>query len=100
MMILKRIGVLSLGKMEGGLGALMGLIIGAIFSLVSLVGSMAGMASGENEAAFGFLFGIGAIIIVPIIYGIFGFLGGMLIAFLYNLVAKFAGGIEFHFEQM
>lgn len=99
-MILKRIGVLSCGKMEGGLGALMGLILGAIFSLMSLVGAMAGMASGENEAAFGFLFGVGAIIILPIVYGIFGFIGGLLVAFLYNLVAKFAGGIELHFEQM
>lgn len=98
-MILKRIGVMSCGKMLGVLYALMGLIFGAIFSLLSLVGAMAGMASGEDQAVFGLFFGVGAIVILPILYGIFGFLGGLLSAFLYNVVAGFAGGIELGLEQ-
>lgn len=93
-MVLKRIGVLSCGKIMGALYALMGLIFGAIFSLLSLVGAMAGMASGEGEAIFGLLFGVGAIIALPLFYGVLGFLGGLLTAFLYNLVAGFAGGLE------
>ena len=98
MMILKRIGVMSCGKMAGALYALMGLIIGAIVSLLSLVGAVAGMASGEDQAAFALLFSA-AIVILPILYGLLGFLGGLLTAFLYNVVAKFAGGLELGLEQ-
>ncbi|HEX9670962.1 MAG TPA: hypothetical protein VGC93_15930 [Thermoanaerobaculia bacterium] len=99
MTILKRIGVLSCGKMMGALYALMGLIFGAIFSLLSLVGGLAGLASGEDQAIFGVLFGVGAIVILPILYGIFGFLGGLLTAFLYNVVAGIAGGVELQLQQ-
>jgi hypothetical protein len=99
MTILKRIGVLSCGKMMGVLYALLGLIIGAVFSLLSFVGAMAGVASGEKEAVFGLLFGVGAILILPIFYGVIGFLGGLLTSFLYNIVAGIVGGVELHLEQ-
>jgi len=99
MTILKRIGVLSCGKMMGVLYALLGLIIGAVFSLLSFVGAMAGVASGEKEAVFGLLLGVGAILILPIFYGVIGFLGGLLTSFLYNIVAGIVGGVELHLEQ-
>jgi hypothetical protein len=40
--------------------------------------------------------GIGAIlaIFLPIFYAIAGFIGGVIVAFVYNLVAKWTGGIE------
>lgn len=98
-MTLKRIGVLSCGKITGALYALLGLIFGAILSLLSLVGAMAGLASGEDEAVFGLFFGVGAIVFVPIFYGLLGFLGGLLTAFLYNIVAGFTGGLELQLEQ-
>ena len=99
-MTLKRIGVLSCGKMMGALYALMGLIFGALFSLLSLMGVMAGMASqeGGDAAVFGALFGVGAIIILPIFYGVMGFVAGLLTSALYNLVARFAGGLELQLE--
>jgi len=31
---------------------------------------------------------------MPIFYGILGFIGALISAFLYNIAAKFAGGIE------
>ncbi len=98
-MTLKRIGVLSLGLMAGGIYASIGLIIGFFFTVLSLLGSaMSMMDQGGGEAAFGFLFGIGAIVIFPILYGILGFIGGMLVALFYNLIAKFLGGVEIELE--
>lgn len=95
-MILKRIGILSLVKMSGILYACMGLIIGAILTIVSLVGGAIGMASGNDPAAgfVGLIFGVGAIIILPIFYGVLGAVTGAFGGFIYNLVASVAGGVE------
>jgi len=40
------------------------------------------------------LFGIGAIVIVPIFYGAIGFIGGIISAAIYNLIGSTIGGIE------
>ena len=40
-----------------------------------------------------------ALIAMPIMFATFGFIAGVLGAFLYNLVARWVGGIEMHFEQ-
>ena len=92
---IKKIGVLSLGKVLGILYALMGFLIGAIMTLFSLVSST---ASSSILGIFGVLFGIGAIILLPIFYGIAGFIGGLIAALLYNLVASWVGGIEVETE--
>jgi hypothetical protein len=96
-MTLNRIGVLSCGKVLGTLYVAVGFVFGLIFSLISVLGMAIGAGSGEiggGQALFGMLFGIGAVIILPIFYGIMGFLGGLLMAALYNLVARVVGGIE------
>lgn len=96
-MILKRIAPLSLAKMFALLYGLMGLLIGALISLLSVVGAFA--AAGQNQdGAFAFLFGAGAFIILPIFYAVVGAVGGFLTAFIYNLVARMAGGVEIELE--
>ena len=93
---IRRFGVLSVGKVSGMLYALFGLLAGAILALLSLFG--AGLTAALQEsgapAFMGVLFGFGAIIILPIFYGVIGFLGGMLSAAIYNLAAGATGGIE------
>jgi hypothetical protein len=42
--------------------------------------------------------GAGAIILMPIMYGIMGFIGGIISAALYNLLAGIIGGIEMNFD--
>jgi hypothetical protein len=91
-MTIKRIGPLSAAKITGTLYALLGLIAGGIVSLISMLG---GFASASPEgAALGALFGMGAIVLFPLLYGGGGFLATLLGAWLYNLVAGFVGGVE------
>jgi hypothetical protein len=100
-MRVNRVGVLSAGKLSGLLSALMGLIFGAIFALISMVGGVGAAADSDATGAAGLLFGFGvaAIIVLPILYGLFGFLYGMLGGLLYNLVAGIAGGLEVDITQ-
>lgn len=91
-MVIRRIGPLSAGKVAGVLYAGFGLIFGAIFSLVSVAGGFATEEAGG--AAFGALFGIGAIVLLPILYGCMGFLAAILGAWLYNVAAGLTGGVE------
>jgi len=99
-MVIRKIGVLSSGKVSGALYALFGLLLGAFFALFSLIGAGAMMTARDETGAgrmggmLGAMFGVGAIILFPLLYGIVGFIGGVLTAFLYNLVAGFVGGIE------
>lgn len=94
-MVVRKIGVGSLGKIMGIIYAVFGLIVGAMLTLVSLMGASA--AEG-NAAMFGAIMGVGAIIIMPIIYGIMGFLAGVISALIYNVAAGWVGGIELEVE--
>ncbi len=91
---IRRVGVLSCAKMFGALYAILGLIIGAILSLIALAGASLG-----PDASAGLAVGVGAVILLPIFYGLVGFIGGALMGFIYNLVAGFAGGIELHVSE-
>jgi len=42
--------------------------------------------------------GVGAIIVAPIMYACFGFIGALIGAALYNVVAGIVGGIELDVE--
>ncbi len=74
-LVLKSIGVLSCGKVLGILYALLGLLIRlpiAFFSLIGAVASADSVQSGSDGLMFGTLFGVGAVIFLPIFYGIIG----------------------------
>jgi hypothetical protein len=86
--VVKKVGVLSLAKTLGSIYAVLGLIFGAFMSLFSMLG--AAMA----QSGMGVLFGVGAIVLLPIFYGLAGFIGGAIVAFVYNFVAGFVGGLE------
>lgn len=95
-MVIKKIGPLSLAKISGTLYAILGLVFGALFSLIALTG---GVTSGSSEA-FGFeaLMGAGAVILFPIFYGAIGFVAAFVSAWLYNLLAGVVGGIELELQ--
>jgi hypothetical protein len=97
-MIIRRIGILSAAKISAALYGAIGLIAGLFISLFSLLGMAAAMGGDRSAGAMGALFGIGSIILLPIFYGVLGFISGAISAFIYNLVAGFVGGIELEVE--
>ena len=99
-MVIRRFGVWSVAKLYGALLAAMGLLIGAIVALASMIGGASG-AFGDAQASAGpmaMMFGVGAIIFLPIFYGVLGVVMGAITAGLYNLVAGLIGGIEVETE--
>lgn len=93
-MVVRKVGAVSLGKIMGIIYAVFGLIFGAIVSIISLLGA----ASAEGSGAFGAMMGVGAIIIVPIVYGVMGFIAGIITALIYNVAAGWVGGINLEVE--
>jgi hypothetical protein len=83
---IKRFEPIQLGKILGCLYFLMSLIFVPIFLIVA--------AGGHNGAGMG----LGFAIALPVIYGVLGFIGGIIAAWLYNLCAKFVGGIQVEVE--
>ena len=96
---IERIGPLSLAKFLGCLYSCIGLIIGLVVAVFALFGSAIGAASsGSGMPLLGAFLGMGAVIALPIFYGIIGFIGGLVVGFLFNLVAGMTGGLEIGLE--
>ena len=91
---IKKIGVLSLAKIQGLTMALMGLIVGGIYAMIGFIMGLSGAGSSSLSGPMGFIFGIGSLVFFPVFYGIMGFVGGAIGAFFYNIIAKWIGGIE------
>lgn len=91
-MVIKRVGPLSLAKISGTLYAIIGLIVGAGISLVAMLGGFAGQST--ESGMMGAAFGAAAIIVIPICYGLLGFISSLIGAGLYNVLAAMVGGIE------
>lgn len=79
----RSVGVLQNGKFLGAFYGLISIPFAAIFLLIGLV-------TGKFMAIF--------FVLMPIGYGIVGFLGAAFISILYNLVARMVGGIEVELE--
>ncbi len=92
---IKRFEPMSAAKIAGLTYLVFGLVIGGLFAIMSLVGAGFGaMASGSNQPFLGVLFGVGAVIFLPLLYGAIGFFGGLISAVVYNVVAGWTGGIQ------
>ena len=97
-MQLKRIGPLSLARLAAGLYGAIGLFVGAIFAVAAMVGATIGGPAGDSSPMLGLFFGVGAIVFLPLVYGVLGALSALLIAALYNLLAGWLGGVELTLE--
>ena len=95
-MVIKRVNPVSAAKIGGVLYGLLGLVIGACVSVFALLfsGAMAAMSDQPNGSMFGMLFGAGAVVIMPIFYGVIGFVMTLISAALYNIASKIIGGVE------
>lgn len=90
---LKRVGVLSSGIFMGAAGAVLGLIAGGLAFLFSL-GVASQFGSPQNALGAGML-----VILLPLGYGIGGFIAGVIYALIYNIIAGMTGGLEMEFGQ-
>jgi hypothetical protein len=91
---IKKVDPFSLAKVLGILYALLGVIIGLMFAAWGSVMSNLHMAeSDETTKTILSFFGIGSIIFFPILYGIIGLVAGVITAALYNVVARWVGGV-------
>jgi hypothetical protein len=103
-MVIRHVGVWSVSRLYGALLAAMGLLIGGCFALIGMVGGMSGAmrdataGSGLGSGALGMMFGVGAIIFLPLFYGVLGLVSGAIAAVLYNLFAGMFGGIQLDVE--
>jgi hypothetical protein len=101
-MIIRKVNVASAAKVGGTLYAIIGLIIGVLVALISMVAGAGFTAAAQNDpemprmvgSILGAMFGAGAILFFPILYGVMGVIFGALIAALYNLIAGITGGLS------
>src|SRR3972149_1087826 len=91
MVELKRIGVMSMAKLEAVIMAVVGLIMGLF---VALFGALGAMMPGSEAGLLGMGLGIFAVVALPIGYAIFGFISGAIGAAIYNVFAGFIGGVR------
>ena len=104
-MTIRRVGVLSIAKIEGFLMFIVGLIIGVIYGLTVIIFGAVIMSAlaqrGEGQVLGGvstIVVGILIMIVVSIFYGVMGFIGGAIGALIYNIAAGIVGGIELELE--
>ena len=94
-MIIRRIAPLSCAKIAGTIYAALGLVFGIFIALLSSIApALFGAQSRPMPPMMGLFMGVGAVIFLPIFYGILGFLSALVVAWIYNLVASRIGGIE------
>jgi hypothetical protein len=77
----------QLGKVLAALYACLGLIAAPIIILITVFAP-------KGEHGIGLAMGLGIAVMIPILYAIMGFIGGLLVGVIYNLLAIPTGGIE------
>eukprot|EP00903_Cladosiphon_okamuranus_P004069 g4067.t1 len=89
------VSVVQAGLVLGGLYGLISVIISVFLLLFGLIAALVGAGAGDATAAVGGAVGMIVIaVIIPFIYGAMGFVCGIIVAAVYNLIAKMTGGIE------
>jgi uncharacterized membrane protein len=88
----------------------LGIVLAVVYGVMSLIiivpclllVSLAGVANTAKTGSQGLpaIFSGVFLIFLPIIYAVIGFIGGIVAALIYNLVAKWTGGIEFTTEEV
>ena len=98
MRIIKRFEPLSVMKIAAICYGAMGLLEGAIFSVVFSIIPFKGHNGEQLPRFFGVLFGAFSIVFLPIIFAVVGALMAGLGAAVYNISAKVVGGIQIEVE--
>ena len=92
------LGVFSVAKIYGAIMAVFGLIIGVIYGLFVMLFGAAMMSQSRGAGGASVFVGLVMMIVIPIMYGVIGFVGGAIAALIYNVAAGIAGGVEIEVE--
>ncbi len=92
----KRLVRISVMRAELVLVAFYGVVAVILVPVFLVLGAIGLKTGGVDLAATG----IGFAVLMPLIYAAFGFVGGVIFAALYNLVAKLTGGFEFELVDL
>jgi len=95
---LKKIAPLQLGKMLAVIYGLLSLIFVPFFMLFAAIASMAPKIEGGPPIPAMLGMGFGLMLLAPLLYSFMGFVSGLIGALIYNIVAKWIGGIEIEVE--
>ena len=88
---INRFDPVSMGKIMACTHAVLGLFVGMFFGAMMMLEG--GMNQGNRPFGnFGIVLGGAFLILAPIIYGLAGFISGVLMSLLYNLAAGYMGG--------
>ena len=88
----RRVGVLSVAVIYAVLMGAFGVVLGLIYGVI-----LGFMLSGGSVFA-GIAISLLVMVILPAFYAAIGFVAGAISAAIYNLVAKFTGGVEIELE--
>ena len=90
-----RVGVLSIGKLIGTVNLIIGLAVGLI---TAIAGTISYLANTTPTVVDGLLASLAiilaAIILYPLVMFAFGWLYGVLVAFIFNVVVGVSGGVD------
>jgi high-affinity nickel permease len=89
MVILRKVGVLSLAKIETILMAIFGLILGLFYGIASSFVNLT-----ESATSNSLVLGWWSVLVFPVLYAIIGFVAGAIGALLYNIISRWVGGVE------
>ncbi|MFH1071806.1 MAG: hypothetical protein V1743_00055 [Nanoarchaeota archaeon] len=100
-LILNKVGIKSYAKIAALIMAIVGFIEGLFYLvIVSIIGYIPESATGDIAGNIEVIknMGFAIVIILPIVYAVIGFLLGACAAWVYNLLARWVGGVELEFK--
>jgi hypothetical protein len=94
MHIVKSVGVMSFAKIMALVQGCLGLLFAPLFLLIGVAGSLAG----QHRTPLAGVLGVVLAVLMPVFYGVTGFVAGAMAALLYNFFARLVGGFELELE--
>ncbi|MGO9401837.1 MAG: hypothetical protein ACLPVW_00040 [Terriglobales bacterium] len=94
---LRSVGVMSCAKIMGMIYGCLGLIVVPFFLMGGFSNLLLGSQSSQPLAGIAMWF---LALLVPVVYGLMGFVMGAFSAWVYNLIARWIGGIKLELEPI
>ncbi|PIP33878.1 hypothetical protein COX69_01465 [Candidatus Falkowbacteria bacterium CG_4_10_14_0_2_um_filter_48_10] len=97
MQVLTKIKPVSFGRISAAIYLAIGLAAGLVMFFLSVAGAVFGQSPASGRTSL--FIGLVMLIILPIFYGALGFAIGWIGGLVYNLAAKWFGGLEVEIKE-